>query len=99
MRIPELNQPRLIPFVFDPTFQQIDLYNQAVYPIVNEALEGFNCTIFAYSQTGTGKTYTMQGECKRSKNGAESCPCKQESFPELSSKYLTHWNVKIQSTV
>ncbi|KMZ74969.1 Kinesin-related protein-like [Zostera marina] len=55
--------------VFGPTSQQIDLYNQAIYPIVNEALEGFNCTIFAYGQTGTGKTYTMQGECKRSKNG------------------------------
>lgn len=25
-------------------------------------LEGFNCTIFAYGQTGTGKTHTMQGE-------------------------------------
>lgn len=36
-------------------------------PIVNEVLEGFNCTIFAYGQTGTGKTYTMEGECKRSK--------------------------------
>ena len=22
---------------------------------------GFNCTIFAYGQTGTGKTYTMSG--------------------------------------
>lgn len=27
-------------------------------------LEGFNCTIFAYGQTGTGKTHTMQGECE-----------------------------------
>ena len=26
-------------------------------------LEGFNCTIFAYGQTGTGKTHTMQGDC------------------------------------
>jgi kinesin family protein 3/17 len=24
-------------------------------------LEGFNATIMAYGQTGTGKTYTMEG--------------------------------------
>ncbi|KAK6147232.1 hypothetical protein DH2020_018144 [Rehmannia glutinosa] len=55
--------------VFGPNAQQKDLYEQAVVPIVNEVLEGFNCTIFAYGQTGTGKTYTMEGECKRSKGG------------------------------
>lgn len=53
--------------VFGPSAQQRDLYEQAIVPIVNEVLEGFNCTIFAYGQTGTGKTYTMEGECKRSK--------------------------------
>ncbi|KAI8562998.1 hypothetical protein RHMOL_Rhmol03G0079800 [Rhododendron molle] len=60
-------------FTFDKVFgssaQQRDLYDQAVVPIVHEVLEGFNCTIFAYGQTGTGKTYTMEGECKRSKSG------------------------------
>ncbi|XP_071697444.1 kinesin-like protein KIN-5C [Rutidosis leptorrhynchoides] len=55
--------------VFGPTAQQKDLYEQAVIPIVSEVLEGFNCTIFAYGQTGTGKTYTMEGECKRAKSG------------------------------
>ncbi|KAJ8899611.1 hypothetical protein K2173_018585 [Erythroxylum novogranatense] len=54
--------------VFGPSAQQKDLYEQAVVPIVSEVLEGFNCTIFAYGQTGTGKTYTMEGECKRSKS-------------------------------
>ncbi|XP_052172781.1 kinesin-like protein KIN-5C [Diospyros lotus] len=55
--------------VFGPSAKQKDLYDQAIVPIVNEVLEGFNCTIFAYGQTGTGKTYTMEGECKRSKSG------------------------------
>lgn len=27
-----------------------------------QVLTGFNCTIFAYGQTGTGKTYTMSGD-------------------------------------
>ncbi|XP_052185435.1 kinesin-like protein KIN-5D [Diospyros lotus] len=54
--------------VFGPTSQQRDLYHQAVSPIVFEVLEGYNCTIFAYGQTGTGKTYTMEGG-GRKKNG------------------------------
>ncbi|XP_061353443.1 kinesin-like protein KIN-5C [Gastrolobium bilobum] len=55
--------------VFGPSAQQKDLYEQAIIPIVNEVLEGFNCTIFAYGQTGTGKTYTMEGESKRTRSG------------------------------
>ncbi|CAI9759181.1 unnamed protein product [Fraxinus pennsylvanica] len=60
-------------FLFDKVFgqssQQKDLYDQAVWPIVFEVLEGYNCTIFAYGQTGTGKTYTMEGGGSRKKNG------------------------------
>ncbi|KAG9155094.1 hypothetical protein Leryth_011080 [Lithospermum erythrorhizon] len=47
--------------VFGPKAQQRSIYDQAIYPIVNEVLEGYNCTVFAYGQTGTGKTYTMEG--------------------------------------
>ncbi|KAK1394579.1 kinesin-like protein KIN-5D [Heracleum sosnowskyi] len=54
--------------VFGPASQQKDLYEQAVSPIVYEVLEGYNCTIFAYGQTGTGKTYTMEGGARK-KNG------------------------------
>ncbi|GAA0173613.1 microtubule binding motor protein [Lithospermum erythrorhizon] len=54
--------------VFGPNSRQKDLYDQAVWPIVFEVLEGYNCTIFAYGQTGTGKTYTMEGGARK-KNG------------------------------
>ncbi|KAB1224008.1 hypothetical protein CJ030_MR2G007944 [Morella rubra] len=47
--------------VFGPKAQQRSIYDQAIAPIVTEVLEGFNCTVFAYGQTGTGKTYTMEG--------------------------------------
>lgn len=30
-----------------------------------KVLGGFNCTIFAYGQTGTGKTYTMSGDISK----------------------------------
>ena len=41
--------------------KQKDLYEQTARPLVDSVLEGFNGTIFAYGQTGTGKTFTMEG--------------------------------------
>ncbi|PKA46272.1 125 kDa kinesin-related protein [Apostasia shenzhenica] len=55
--------------VFGPTSLQKDLFDHCICPIVKEVLEGYNCTIFAYGQTGTGKTYTMEGAGNKSKNG------------------------------
>ncbi|KAH7656831.1 Plus-end-directed kinesin ATPase protein [Dioscorea alata] len=54
--------------VFGPSSKQKELYDQAISPVVNEVLEGYNCTIFAYGQTGTGKTFTMEGG-RKIKNG------------------------------
>lgn len=53
--------------MFGPGSKQKELYDQVVDPIVKEALEGYNWTIFAYGQTGTGKTYTMEGEGGKTK--------------------------------
>ncbi|GMH33373.1 hypothetical protein BSKO_01207 [Bryopsis sp. KO-2023] len=47
--------------VFGPNATQEAVFRSAVIPIIDEVLEGFNCTIFAYGQTGTGKTFTMEG--------------------------------------
>lgn len=44
-----------------PPAPQIDLYVDTARPIVDKVLEGYNGTILAYGQTGTGKTYTMSG--------------------------------------
>ncbi|KAI4484885.1 hypothetical protein M0802_012994 [Mischocyttarus mexicanus] len=47
--------------VFGPLSKQIDVYNAIVSPLLEEVLAGYNCTVFAYGQTGTGKTFTMEG--------------------------------------
>ncbi|CZT13544.1 related to chromosome-associated kinesin KIF4 [Rhynchosporium agropyri] len=48
--------------VFAPAADQSMIYDDVVTPILDEMFAGFNCTIFAYGQTGTGKTYTMSGD-------------------------------------
>ncbi|KAL3839596.1 hypothetical protein ACJIZ3_024187 [Penstemon smallii] len=55
--------------VFGPASQQKELYDDVVGPTIYEVLEGYSWTIFAYGQTGTGKTYTMEGEGRKEKNG------------------------------
>ncbi|XP_055915121.1 kinesin-like protein Klp61F [Eupeodes corollae] len=55
-------------FTFDRTFgpdsKQHEVYETVVGPLIEEVLSGYNCTVFAYGQTGTGKTHTMVGtEC------------------------------------
>ncbi|XP_038652069.1 kinesin-like protein KIF3A isoform X3 [Scyliorhinus canicula] len=47
--------------VFSPESKQVDVYNLTARPIVDSVLEGYNGTVFAYGQTGTGKTFTMEG--------------------------------------
>ncbi|XP_078042053.1 kinesin-like protein Klp61F [Augochlora pura] len=47
--------------VFGPSSKQIDVYTAVVSPLLEQVLAGYNCTVFAYGQTGTGKTFTMEG--------------------------------------
>ncbi len=47
--------------VFDENTQQKIFYEECCFNLVENVLEGFNCTIFAYGQTGCGKSWTMQG--------------------------------------
>ena len=42
--------------VFGPEADQAMLYHDVVHPMLEEVLLGYNCTLFAYGQTGTGKT-------------------------------------------
>uniref|UniRef100_A0A7M4EJ40 Kinesin-like protein n=1 Tax=Crocodylus porosus TaxID=8502 RepID=A0A7M4EJ40_CROPO len=54
------------PYVFDRVFQssttQEQVYNDCAKKIVKDVLEGYNGTIFAYGQTSSGKTHTMEGK-------------------------------------
>ncbi|KAL1137738.1 hypothetical protein AAG570_009434 [Ranatra chinensis] len=47
--------------VFKPNASQEKVYNEAAKSIVSDVLCGYNGTIFAYGQTSSGKTHTMEG--------------------------------------
>ncbi|CAF3884398.1 unnamed protein product [Rotaria magnacalcarata] len=46
--------------VFRPDSTQEKVYNEAAKEIVKDVLSGYNGTIFAYGQTSSGKTHTME---------------------------------------
>ncbi|PTU18005.1 hypothetical protein P175DRAFT_0525802 [Aspergillus ochraceoroseus IBT 24754] len=52
-------------FTFDRVFpmdsKQPDIFNFSIRPTVDDILNGYNGTVFAYGQTGAGKSYTMMG--------------------------------------
>ncbi|EPY81534.1 kinesin-like protein KIF21A isoform 4 [Camelus ferus] len=46
-------------YVFDLDSQQEQIYTQCIEKLIEGCFEGYNATVFAYGQTGAGKTYTM----------------------------------------
>ena len=50
-------------FAFDSVIlgQQEEVYERCAKPMVQDAMEGYNTCLFAYGQTGAGKTYTLLG--------------------------------------
>ncbi|QRV88006.1 kinesin motor domain protein [Ceratobasidium sp. AG-Ba] len=57
--------PKKQVFTFDqahgPQTSQHQMFSSTAAPLVERFIQGFNCTILAYGQTSSGKTYTMSG--------------------------------------
>ncbi|KAJ5884661.1 hypothetical protein N7495_009171 [Penicillium taxi] len=55
----------IVPFTFDRVFPmnspQANIFDFSIRPTVDDILNGYNGTVFAYGQTGAGKSYTMMG--------------------------------------
>lgn len=52
-------------YAFDRVFHQQSTQEQVfseIEPLIKSALDGYNVCILAYGQTGTGKTFTMEGD-------------------------------------
>lgn len=74
------------PYVYDNVFQpnetQENVYKGAARHIVQDVLNGYNGTIFAYGQTSSGKTHTMEGVIGDSE--------KQGIIPRIINDIFTH---------
>ena len=55
-----------VPFTFDRIFgmssRQIDIFDFSIRSTVEDIMNGYNGTVFAYGQTGAGKSFTMMGD-------------------------------------
>jgi hypothetical protein len=51
--------------LFDESISQKQIYQKVGLPVVESVLNGYNSTVLAYGQTGTGKTFTMIGSSEQ----------------------------------
>ena len=60
---PSEYEPKRFTFdgVYDDDSTQKEVYEDTAYPLLTSVFDGYNGTIFAYGQTGCGKTFTMEG--------------------------------------
>jgi hypothetical protein len=69
-------------FTFDRVFTedepQVNVY-QIVHPLIEKCLKGYNGCVFAYGQTNSGKTFTMEGD-----------DAQQGVIPRVASQIMQH---------
>uniref|UniRef100_A0A4W6D108 Kinesin-like protein n=1 Tax=Lates calcarifer TaxID=8187 RepID=A0A4W6D108_LATCA len=74
------------PYVFDrvlpPHTEQVQVYDTCAKQIVKDVLGGYNGTIFAYGQTSSGKTHTMEGNLHD--------PCLMGIIPRIARDIFDH---------
>lgn len=58
----ESNAPYTFDRVFGTSSQQADIFDFSIRSTVTDVMNGYNGTVFAYGQTGAGKSYTMMGD-------------------------------------
>jgi len=47
--------------VFDDKASQSKVFEQALQPLADQLLQGVSCALFAYGQSGSGKSYSVRG--------------------------------------
>ncbi|XP_042336712.1 kinesin-like protein KIFC3 isoform X2 [Sceloporus undulatus] len=93
-----MHRGKLISFeldkVFPPEATQEDVFRE-VQALITSCIDGYNVCIFAYGQTGAGKTYTMEGTCE---NPGINQRALQLLFSEVQAK-ASDWEYRITVSV
>ncbi|XP_023133048.2 kinesin-like protein KIF1B isoform X18 [Amphiprion ocellaris] len=82
----------------DPCFASQNLvYNDIGKEMLEHAFEGYNVCIFAYGQTGAGKSYTMMGKQEEGQEGIIPMLCEDlfEKINEDSNKEELSYSVEV----
>lgn len=58
---PDSNKNFSYDAIFPISASQTSIYESTAFNLIESVMEGYNGTIFAYGQTGCGKTFTMMG--------------------------------------
>lgn len=79
--------------LFDQTCSQKHIYEKVGKPVVESVLNGYNSTILAYGQTGTGKTFTMIGGGKKQRGIIPRCA--KEIFKASQTDLSHSYSIKV----
>lgn len=57
---------------FDEDSTQQQVYDATTKPFIQQVIDGYNVTVFAYGATGAGKTHTMMGNTRQDSSSANA---------------------------
>ena len=95
MQSSETNAPFTFDRVFDMSCQQADIFDFSIRNTVEDIMNGYNGTVFAYGQTGAGKSYTMMGDMTDSNKKGVIPRIAEQIFDAI----LVNGNPQIEYTV
>ncbi|GLD98619.1 hypothetical protein PINS_up007336 [Pythium insidiosum] len=92
-------------FLFDRCYEEATpqrlLFQREIQPAIAKVLDGINTTVFAYGATGTGKTFTMEGNKRnlgmipRSVKRLFEVAAESQRFCQLDMSYLEIYNDRV----
>ena len=93
------NDQQSLSYAFDncyaETAGQQQVFDESLSPLLDNVLQGYNATVFAYGNTGAGKTFTMQGTPADPGMIQRSVSSLIDRLHEKQSRFQTRWSLKM----